>query len=98
MAVLGYISTLTLSMFMRPGLNFGSAKSARNLPRLLTSPSYSVLMKRSPITLAIALASRLTCAWFHMRSSAMMLAASGAGLDVCALGGWAWGVLARGQR
>src|ERR1019366_3600830 len=71
----GIHSTFTSSILMMLGLNLGSAKSARNLPRSLTAPSYSVLINLSPIMLAMAVASRLTWAWFHIRSSPACLAA-----------------------
>src|SRR4030088_3462618 len=69
---------------MRLGWNLGSAKSARNFPRSLTSPSHSVLMNLSPIMLATAVASRMTWAWFHIRSSATSLAVSVEDTAVCA--------------
>src|SRR3982074_2221556 len=69
---------------MRDGWNLGSATSARNFPRSLTSPSHSVLMNLSPIMLATAVASRMTWAWFHIRSSATSLAVSVEDTAVCA--------------
>src|SRR5580700_1292753 len=86
MAVDEYISTFTSSILMVLGWNLGSAKSARNLPRSVTSPSHSVFTNLSPIMLATAAESRITCAWFHNRSSATSLAASAEedALEVCA--------------
>src|SRR5580698_1027611 len=86
MAVDEYISTFTSSILMVLGWNLGSAKSARNFPRSLTSPSHSVSVNLSPIMLATAVESRETCAWFHMRSrpTNLVVSAVGTALGVCA--------------
>src|SRR3979490_2860425 len=69
--------TLTLWMVAAVGLKSGSLMSERNLVLALTSPSYSVLTKRSATRASNDAESRLTWASFQRRSTTTRLLSRG---------------------